>query len=283
MEKHCSEYAVLRICRAIGVSTSGYYKYKQGKTSNRKNADKLINKEIKEIFEKSRQVYGSPRITQALRRKGIMIGKNKVARLMREQSLKSVVKRKFKATTNSNHSLPVAENQLKQNFTTISPNKVWASDITYIWTREGWLYLVVVIDIFTRQIISWRVDTRLSKAFVHSAIEKSITERKPKQGLIFHSDRGVQYASNEVRNLLENNHISQSMSRKGNCYDNAITETFFHTFKMELVYQTRFKTRSEAEMMIFEYIEVFYNRHRMHSSLNYLSPLEFEQQFFSNK
>lgn len=283
MEKYSSQYPVMRICRAIGVSRSGYYKYKKGKVSNRQENDKLIIKEIKEIFEKNRRIYGSPRITQALHRKGNMIGKNKVARLMREQSLKSVVQRKFKATTNSNHSLPVAENQLKQNFTTLSPNKVWASDITYIWTREGWLYLVVVIDIFTRQIISWRVDTRLSKTFVHSAIEKSIREKKPKQGLIFHSDRGVQYASNEVRNLLENNHITQSMSRKGNCYDNAITETFFHTLKMELVYQTRFETRSEAEMMIFEYIEVFYNRQRMHSSLNYLSPLEFEQQFFNYK
>jgi transposase InsO family protein len=202
---------------------------------------------------------------------------------MQENGLKSKIKRKFKATTNSNHNLPVAENVLNQNFTTIKPNQVWASDITYIWTTEGWLYLAVVLDLFNRQIIGWKVNNYLSKELVFEAINKSINARRPGKGLIFHSDRGVQYASGEVRNLLAKSKITQSMSKKGNCYDNAISETFFHTLKTELVYHTRFTTRQEAELTLFEYIEVFYNRQRLHSSLNYLSPVEFENQFFINK
>lgn len=199
---------------------------------------------------------------------------------MRANDLRSILKKKFKATTNSNHSLPVAENKLQQNFSIDAPNRVWTSDITYIWTSEGWLYLAIVLDIFSRYVISWKTDTRLHKEIVSQAVSKSLHSRKPTSGLIFHSDRGVQYASNEVRELLENNHITQSMSNKGNCYDNAITETFFHTLKTELVYQRQYKTRQEAELSIFEYIEVFYNRQRLHSSINYMSPVEYENQFY---
>ena len=202
---------------------------------------------------------------------------------MRENGIKSIIKKKLKATTNSNHNLPVAENLLQQNFATVRPNQVWSSDITYIWTSEGWLYLAVVLDLFNRQIIGWKVDKSLSKDFVYEAINKTIKARKPSDELIFHSDRGVQYASNEVRKLLKTFDITQSMSNKGNCYDNAITETFFHTLKTELVYQTTYNTRNEAELDLFEYIELFYNRKRLHSSLNYLSPVEYENHFFNNK
>lgn len=202
---------------------------------------------------------------------------------MRENGLKSKIKKKFKATTNSNHNLPVAENKLNQNFTATRPNQLWTSDITYIWTTEGWLYLAVVLDVFNRQIIGWKANHSLGREFVLEAIQKSLKVRKPKDSLIFHSDRGVQYASQEVRKLLEKNNITQSMSNKGNCYDNAITETFFHSLKTELVYQTSYKTRREAELSLFEYIEVFYNRQRLHSSINYMSPVDYENHFYNNK
>lgn len=239
--------------------------------------------EIKSEYEKSHKIYGSPRVEAALRKRDIKTSKKRVARLMQANDLHSILKKKFKATTNSNHSLPVADNKLEQNFSTTAPNQVWTSDITYIWTSEGWLYLAVVLDIYSRYVISWKLDTRLRKEIVCQAMSKSIQSRKPEPELIFHSDRGVQYASNEVRELLENNHITQSMSRKGNCYDNAITETFFHTLKTELVYQRQYKTRQEAELSIFEYIEVFYNRQRLHSSINYMSPIEYENQFYKQQ
>lgn len=202
---------------------------------------------------------------------------------MNENGIRARTKKKFKATTNSNHNLPVAGNILNQNFTTTKPDKVWTSDITYIWTREGWLYLAVVLDLFTRQIIGWQVHNNLSKELVYEAIRKPIEQRKPLNDLIFHSDRGVQYASREVRMLLKNNGITQSMSNKGNCYDNAITETFFHTLKTELIYQVSYETRKEAELSIFEYIELFYNRQRLHSSLNYMSPVDYEKLYFDKK
>lgn len=235
------------------------------------------------MHSKSRQVYGSPRIERALRNKGILTSKKRVARLMNENGIKARTKKKFKATTNSNHNLPVAGNILNQNFTTTKPDKVWTSDITYIWTSEGWLYLAVVLDLFTRQIIGWQVNNNLSKELVYEAIRKPIELRKPLNDLIFHSDRGVQYASNPVRMLLKNNGITQSMSNKGNCYDNAITETFFHTLKTELIYQVSYETRKEAELSIFEYIELFYNRQRLHSSLNYMSPVDYEKLYFDKK
>lgn len=197
--------------------------------------------------------------------------------------MKARTKKKFKATTNSNYNLPVAGNILNQNFMTSRPDMVWTSDITYIWTSEGWLYLVVVLDIYSRKIISWRMSNNLSKEFVYEAIRKPIDTIKPLGNLIFHSDRGVQYESNSIRMLLKKHGISQSMSNKGNCYDNAITETFFHTLKTELIYHTNYETRKEAELCIFEYIELFYNRQRLHSSLNYVSPVDYEKNYFDKK
>jgi len=192
-----------------------------------------LYKEIKEVHRTSRQVYGAPRIERALREKGILTSKKRVARLMSENGIKAKTKKKFKATTNSNHNLPVAGNMLNQNFATSRPDKVWTSDITYIWTSEGWLYLAVVLDLYSRKIIGWRASNNISKEFVYEAIRKPIDTRRPLTDLIFHSDRGVQYASNRVRLLLKKHGITQSMSNRGNCYDNAITETFFHTLKTE--------------------------------------------------
>lgn len=273
----------MRICHVIEVSVSGYYNWKRGLSMKRKEQDKQLIEEIKLIFEKNKGRYGSPRIEKELRKKGIKTSPNRVARLMKANGFKARTKRKYKATTNSNHNLPVAKNLLKQNFTVTELNKVWTSDITYIWTSEGWMYLAVVLDICSRNLIGWKTSNYLGKELIIEALNKALNDRKPLEGLIFHSDQGVQYASNEVRKILEINNITQSMSNKGNCYDNAITETFFHTLKTELVYGKSYLTRQQAELDLFEYIELYYNRQRLHSSLNYLSPVEFEEQYFFNK
>lgn len=281
MHQYRSEYAVKRICRVIEISASGYYKWVNGSIVIRKVKDKILLVKIKEVFAKSYETYGSPKITSKLREKNIRTSKNRVARLMRENNLKSIVKQKFKATTNSNHNLPVAENVLKQNFKTSKPNEVWTSDITYIWTQEGWLYLAIVLDIFTRQIVGWKVGRTLSKELVVEAISKAIKAKRPSESLIFHSDQGVQYASLKVRQLLKQNNFIQSMSNRGNCYDNAITETFFRSLKTEFVFHYNFKTRIEAELVLFKYIELFYNRERIHSSLNYLTPMQYETMYYN--
>lgn len=281
MHQYRSEYAVKRICRVIEISVSGYYKWVNGAIVIRKVKDRILLVKIKEVFEKSYETYGSPKITRKLKERNIRTSKNRVARLMRENNLKSIVKQKFKATTNSNHNLPVAENILKQNFKTSKPNEVWTSDITYIWTQEGWLYLAIVLDIFTRQIVGWKVGRTLSKELVVEAISKAIKAKRPLGSLIFHSDQGVQYASLKVRQLLKQNNFTQSMSNRGNCYDNAITETFFRSLKTEFVFHYNFKTRIEAELVLFKYIELFYNRERIHSSLNYLTPMQYETMYYN--
>ena len=224
----------------------------------------------------SRRTYGSPRITKELRENGVLCGKNRIARLMRLYGIYAKTKRRFKVTTHSNHNLPVAANLLKGQFQTDKPNKVWLSDITYIRTQEGWLYLSVILDLYNRQVVGWSMDERLTQDLVLQALQQALGRRKPDSGVVFHSDRGSQYAGHAFRNVLERHHFSQSMSATGNCYDNAVMESFFHTLKTEVVYFERYRTRAEARQSIFEYIEVFYNRIRRHSALGYLSPLEFE-------
>jgi putative transposase len=239
---------------------------------------------IKKVFEQSQKTYGSPRIEKELRKNDIKTSKKRVSRLMNTANLVSKRHRKFIATTNSNHNLPVAENLLAQNFTATRPLEVVTSDITYIPTKQGWMYLSIVLDVFNREIISWKTDNTLRKELVYDIIEKSLEKKKQEEEMIFHSDRGVQYASNDVRNLLKRKNVKQSMSRKGNCYDNAITETFFKTLKTELIYHRVYETREEAESEIFEYIELFYNRNRIHSSLGYKTPMEYKNEYFlSNK
>jgi len=264
------------------ISRSSYYLWQSGKSSKRESSDKDLLKEIKTIYDSSRRTYGSPRVHSKLESKGIKTSRKRVARLMQASKMVSKVKRKFKATTNSNHNLEVKDNLLQQNFHASAPNMKWTSDISYIWTQEGWLFLAVILDLFNRQVIAWQVSNRLTKDSVLRSIEIAIKQRKPKGKLIFHSDRGVQYASNEVKSLLSSHNIEQSMSRKGNCYDNAVTETFFKTLKTELIYHNQYKTREEAELSIFEYIEIFYNRHRIHSSLNYMTPIEYHNKFVNS-
>lgn len=258
------------------ISRSGYYGWLREKDRRLEREATYLLVKIRAIHEKSRRTYGSLRITQELKSEGMKIGKNKVAKIMRDNGIRAKTKRKYRVTTNSKHKLPVADNLLKSHGEVNDPDEIWVADITYIWTREGWIYLSSILDLYTRRIVAWELSRSLTKGFVISTIEKAVKQRKPKSGLIFHSDRGSQYASREVRNLLLQNGIRQSMSSSGNCYDNATAESFFHTLKTELVYFEQYQSREEAEISIFDYIECFYNRKRRHSALNYLSPEEFE-------
>jgi len=276
MDQHRSSHGVQKMSRVLGASRSGYYRWKRGPEGKRQKDNEKILMEIKESHKMSRRTYGSPRITKDLQARGTKCSENRVARLMKIHGIIAKTKKKFKATTNSKHNLPVAENLLNQNFVTEKPNTVWASDITYIPTLEGWLYLAVILDLYSRQVVGWAMSDRLTSDFVIKALYQAIGRRRPASGCILHSDRGVQYASDDFRDVLKTYGFIQSMSRKGNCYDNAVAESFFHTLKTEHVYDYRYETRSEAIQSVFEYIEMFYNRQRRHSALGYRSPISFE-------
>lgn len=267
------------MCRVLGVSRSGYYAWLKRPESSRKSRNEELLKEIRKVYKASRGTYGSPRITKALEKKSITCGRNRVARLMRENGIAAKTKKKYKATTNSKHNYPVAENLVNQNFTVSKPNQVWVADITYIPTGEGWLYLATIEDLFQRKIVGWSMDSTMTSQLVVNALRQAVWRYRPSAGLIHHSDRGSQYASHKYQQALKDYGIIASMSRKGNCYDNACMESFFGTLKRELIYGNRFRKRAEARQAIFEYIEVFYNRIRLHSALGYMSPEEYEQTF----
>jgi len=277
IELHRSNFRVSKMCRTLKISRSAFYSWRNRSKSKRELDNEFLLERIKEIHRQSKQIYGSPKIFEELKAQNIQCGKNRVARIMRKNGIKSKRTRKFKATTNSNHRLPIAPNLLNQVFSASKPNEIHVSDITYIPTGEGWLYLAVVIDLYSRQVVGWCMSERATKELVYNAVCQAIVRRKPKPGLIFHSDRGVQYASHKVRDLLKNNNMLQSMSKKGDCYDNAVAESFFAILKTELVYFEKFKTRDEAKKAIFEFIEIWYNRKRLHSKLKYLTPVQFEK------
>jgi transposase InsO family protein len=270
----------------LKVSPSGYHKWLRRKLSQRAIENQRLLEIIKHHYTKSKRTYGLPRIFAAIRSQGFTVNKKRIARLMRVNNIKAKTKRRFKVTTVQNSKAFASANILNQNFTASSENKIWTGDITYLWTKQGWLYLAVVMDIYSRKIVGWSIDSSLSTELVIRALTMAIVHRNPERGLVFHSDRGSQYASSSFRSMLKNYGMVQSMSGKGNCYDNAVTESFFHTLKTELTYWNKYQTRDEAERSIFEYIEFFYNRKRLHSSLNYLSPYEFElkkrKDFFEN-
>lgn len=276
MEAHREIFRLDPMCRVLKVSRSSYYHWREHHHATYCNEDLVT--EIRRIHDKSRKTYGSPRITQALRKQGKPYNRKRIARLMREHGIRAKTKRRFKVTTHATTVHPVAENLVHRRFVAERTNQLWTSDMTYVWTREGWLYLAVVLDVCSRRIVGYAMSSRLTAALVTSALEQALTQRSVGCALIFHSDRGSQYASNDVRQILKRNNIRQSMSSTGNCYDNAITETFFHTLKTELTFWERYQTREEARRNIFEYIEVFYNRQRLHSALGYKPPVEFEQQ-----
>ena len=244
--------------------------------SIRKQENEELKKLILEIFFDTKERYGSPRITAELRKRGNKVNKKRVARLMKELGISAKIFRKYKVTTNSNHTHKPSENLLGGVFKADKPNQIWTGDITYMKTKEGWIYLAAVIDLYSRKVVGWQLKKRIDTLLVKEALEIAVADRQITDGIIFHSDQGVQYASKSFRELLKNNGFQQSMSRRGNCYDNAVTESFFHTLKTELKESKSFKTREEARMYIFEYIEVFYNRKRIHSSIDYKSPVEYE-------
>jgi len=227
--------------------------------------------------QKSRRTYGSPRVHKELQSAGHRVGRKRVARLMRDAKITARRKRPFVRTTDSKHDNPIAPNVLERNFTTDAPNKAWVTDITYIHTNEGWLYLAVILDLFSRRVVGWAMDATMHTGLVLSALQMALSQRQPPTSLKHHSDRGSQYTSAEYRKALELNGITSSMSRKGNCWDNAVAESFFGGLKKELVHDVRFKTRAEAKQALFEWIEVFYNRQRLHSTLNYMTPDQFER------
>lgn len=278
IDKHRSLFAVERMCHNLSVSRSAYYAWRNCPVSARKRANAVLTIHIKGIFRQFRGVYGSPRITRVLCERGIACSENRVARLMRSERIRAYTKRKFKITTHSKHRLPVAPNLVNQKFVASKANRLWTSDITYIWTEEGWLYLAVILDVFSRQIVGWAVSNLMTRRLIINALQMAVLKRQPRPGLIFHSDRGSQFASQDVREFLDKHKMLQSMSKKGDCYDNAITETFFKTLKTELVYITEpFKTRGEAKQRLFNYIESFYNCIRKHSAIGFNSPVQYEK------
>jgi putative transposase len=273
------------MCKVLVVSRSGYYKWIQEKAianSYQKRRRALLAR-ITWLFMDSHSRYGSPKITKLLRQEGWTVSERLVGKLMNENGLRSCVSKKFRVTTtDSNHDQPIAPNVLNQNFKTTAPNKIWVTDITYVPCREGRLYLASVLDLYTRKIVGWKFADRMTTDLVLAALDQAYETHKPSEGLIHHSDRGSQYASEEYRTKLKQYHMKASMSRKGNCYDNACIESFHSVLKKEFIYCTKFRTKAQAQQGMFEYIELFYNRKRIQGSLGYVSPVRFEALYYSN-
>jgi transposase InsO family protein len=271
------------MCRVLNISRSGYYYWRSNQSSPYRQRNVGLVEVIRHIHQQRHQTYGSPRMTRELRARGFVCNEKRIASLMQRQNIRAKTKKRFTVTTNSSQTKNASPNLVKQHFNADRPNRLWTSDITFIWTREGWLYLAVILDVCTRRIIGYAMSHSISAQLIVHALHSALTDRMIMPGLVFHSDRGSQYASDTVRTILAAHKMKQSMSGTGNCYDNAITETFFHTLKTEMVYWERFETRDDARRKIFEYIEVFYNRKRLHSSIGYMTPVAFEQRSLNNK
>ena len=267
------------MCKVLEVSRSAYYAWCNGKSCKREENNTALVNEIRVVYNNSKGTYGSPRIAKELNCKGISVSKRRVAKLMKKEGIQSKIRKKYKVTTDSNHRYPVAKNILSRNFDIDEIGTAWVSDITYIPTNEGWLYLTVILDLADRKAIGWALSDSLKACYtVTPAWQMAIKNRPTHKNLLFHSDRGVQYACDEFSfQLKRNKNVTQSMSRKGNCWDNAVAESFFKTLKVECVYQTKFETKKQAELAIFQYIETWYNRNRRHSAINGLTILEYEQ------
>jgi transposase InsO family protein len=283
IERHIKVWPVSTQCSVLGVSVSGFRQYvrRKKKTDASAGGGKRVNgmallAHIKAIHAETRAAYGWPRTWRELRARGIQVGKERVRKMMRDNAIRARSKRKFKATTDSNHGLPVCDNLLNRNFSPVKPDAVWTGDITYIPTQEGRLYLAVVIDIFSRQVIGWAMSERMTRQLVIDALTMAWFRRRPAKGLIFHSDRGSQYASADFQALLQRYGMRGSMSRKGNCWDNAVTETLFGSLKVERLHGMRFETRRQAKDEVVDWM-MFYNRKRIHSTLGYASPMAFEE------
>jgi putative transposase len=281
IEAEKARFPVEMLCDALDVSRAGFYAARRRPASARARRDEELAEKIVEIHTASRRNYGSPRVHNELREKGERVGKKRVARLMREKALRGKRRRRFCVTTDSAHDEPIADNLLGRQFTAAAPNEVWVGDITYIWTREGWLYLAVLLDLFSRRVVGWSMSERLKTDVALNALRMALRARQPAAGLVHHTDRGCQYASRDYRAEIAAHGVVRSMSRKGDCWDNAVAESFFATLKVELVHDADFATRAQARREVFEYIEAFYNRQRRHSSIGYATPSGLESDFDS--
>lgn len=278
MKAHSKEFKIEKMADVLGVSRGGYYEFIERKPSKRALENEVLVEEIKKTHKNSRGLYGSPRLHAELRKQGQKCSRKRVSKLMKQEKIQARMRKKWKKTTQpSKKAVEIAPNHLDQQFTVNEPNKVWVSDITYVWTAEGWLYVAVVLDLFSRRVVGLSMGDRLETELVTRALKQALYRRLINGELMHHSDRGCQYTSKEFRDLTLSHGIRLSMSAKGHCYDNAVAESFFHTMKTEHIYLTHYRTREEAKTSIFEYIEVFYNRLRLHSTLGYMSPLEFEK------
>lgn len=276
IKEQSSQYSVDCLCKVLSVSRSGYYGWLTYKPSKQTQANVQLDQKIFDIYTAHKSRYGAPRITRSLQAQGIACSHTRVARRMRHMDIRGLAKRKYKVTTDSAHNQPIFENILNRNFVTSGINQKWVGDITYIRTQEGWLYLAVIIDLHSRAVIGWAMSNRMKKQLVCNALLMALFKRKFPENVIVHSDRGSQYCSGKYRNILKHNQLVGSMSRKGNCWDNAIAESFFHSLKVELIQENQYKTRDEAKQSIFQYVEGYYNQKRLHSAIDYRVPSEVE-------
>ena len=270
-------FSISRMCRVLRVSSRGYRAWRSRPPSQRQRDDMVLLAHIRDQHERSLRSYGRPRMTEELQALGLEAGHRRVGRLMRENGVVAIRTRKYKATTDSNHAFKVAPNLLDRDFTASGPNQKWAGDITYIWTREGWLYLAVILDLYSRRVIGWAASNRMKRDLAIRALYMAVNLRQPPKGCIHHTDRGSQYCSHDYHKRLQKHGFNVSMSGKGNCYDNAVVETFFETLKAELIWRSIWRTRRQTETALFEYINGFYNSRRRHSTLGGKSPLAFEK------
>lgn len=277
IEEHRPLWCLRSMCRVLDVSKSGYFCWRDGREPPRRSSDRALGVRIRAIHAASQETYGSPRIHEELKAQGERISRKRVERIMRLEGVSVAPRQRFVVTTDSDHDLPIAQNLLEQDFTAAAPNQKWVSDITYIPTDEGWLFLAGTVDLYSRKVVGWAMDQRMDRGLVLKALDMAIQDRSPAPGLIHHSDRGSQYASGDFRKALADAGMVASMSRKACCYDNAVVESFWHSLKVELVHRRHFATRAEATTAIFAYIAGWYNRVRRHSTLGYLSPEAFEQ------
>jgi len=277
IREHAGRWPVVHLCRLLGVQRSTYYDWRDRPGKVIAAEELALRRRMKELFVASRESLGSRMMMRQLRDEGFTIGRERTRRLMKALKLKVKAKRKYKVTTDSKHQLPVAENVLDRRFSPQAPNQVWGTDITYLWTQEGWIYLAVVIDLYSRRVVGWAMDRRMKKALVIRALMMAINLRKPPAGLIHHSDRGSQYASHAYQKLLKRHGMVTSMSRKGNCWDNAPVERFFSSLKREWTGDRLYRTRQEAIADVREYVAVYYNSKRLHSTLDYKTPLDYEK------
>lgn len=284
IEAEKANFSVAMMCRCLEVTRSGFYAHRNAEPTERQKANEKLKMEIKRVHKESRGTYGSPRVHAELEEQGHKVGRNRIARLMAEEGVVGRRKPKFRKTTDSAHGHPVAPNILARRFEVDGPDRAWVADITYIWTYEGWMYLAVIIDLFSRRVVGWSMADHMRTELVLSALEAALGSRAPDEtGLLFHSDRGSQYASGDYRKALEAAGITCSMSRRANCWDNAVAESFFSTLKTELVHNVIFTNRAAAKTTIAEWIEVFYNRRRRHSTIGYLAPVEYERRHLERK